>query len=122
MKRILIALILILSGLTILAACSSSGPEAAAKKSMTALKKGDYAAFASTYDASSTIQEMIAEAYESEVESKEGIKSFKITSSSIDGNEAKVHVHVVFKDQSEEDMTLNYKLVNGEWLGVYSSK
>ena len=125
MKKIL-GFTLIVAALAIFAACSSSsnGPEAVVKKSITAIQKGDYKAFAATYNLSESDQEMLAglaeEKISQSINEKGGIKSFDITESNIEGDEATVKVHYLYKDGSEEDETMNLELVDGEWKQVFS--
>lgn len=120
MKKIV--LMILAAGALFVAACSSSnGPEAVAEKAMSCLQKGDYEGYAATYDLSADDQKMIAgiakEKVSKEFETKGGIKSFAVTDSQVDEEKgtAKVKVHIIFKDGSEDDQNMNLKLVDGKW-------
>lgn len=122
MKKIL-GFTLIVAALACFTACSSSdSPEAVVKKSISALQKGNYDAFAATYNLSSSDQKILAgmaeEKISKSIEGQGGIKSFKITDTKIDGEEATVKVHFVYKDGSEDDQTMNLKKVDGAWKQV----
>lgn len=111
--------------LTCLYACSSKGdsPEAVVKKSITALQKGNYDAFAATYDLSESDRKQLAgmaeEKISKSINEKGGIKSFKITDTQINGEEAIVNVHMIYNDGSEEDDTMKLKKVDGEWKQIF---
>ena len=100
--------------------CStSSGPEAVAKKAIAAIQKGDYDTYAATFDLSSSNQKKLAgmaeDKIQKEIADKGGIKSYKITNSSINGDDARVTVHIMYKDASEEDQVMDFTKVDGEW-------
>ena len=122
MKK-LIGLAVVAFALVCISACSSSNsPEDVVKKALTALQKGNYDAFASTYNLSAEEQEQLSalakEKISQSLESKGGIKSFKVTDTQINGDEATVKVHTIYKDGSEEDETMKLKKVDGEWKQV----
>ena len=122
MKKFVLILSVAVCSALMIACSSASGPEAAASKAMTALQKGDYDAYAATYDLSPSDQKMLAgmieEKLDKQMAEKGGIKSFKIVDSTENDGTAKVNVHVVYKDGSEEDQALNFKEVDGEWKQV----
>ena len=85
MKKLAIFLAVV-AGFVACAACSNTNtPEAVAKKAITALQKGDYDTYASTFDLSSNDQKWLAGMAEEKakegMDAKGGIKSFKITDS-----------------------------------------
>lgn len=119
MKKCYLCFIIVI-GATLVASCSSSnGPEAVAKQAIAAIQKGDYDAYAATFDLSSSDQKMLAgmaeEKIAEEIADKGGIKSFKITDSSVNGDTAKVSVHVVYRDASEEDQVMDFRKVDDKW-------
>ena len=119
MKKLAI-IIAVVAGLAALAACSNANtPEGVAKKAITALQKGDYDTYASTFDLSSSDQKWLAGMAEEKADegmnAKGGIKSFKITDSKINGDNATVTVHVVYKNGEEEDQHMSYVKVDGQW-------
>lgn len=122
MKKI-IGLAVVAFALVCMSACSSSsGPEDVVKKAITALQKGNYDAYASTYNLSADEQKQLAalakEKISQSLESKGGIKNFNITDTQINGDEATVKVHVIYKDGSEDDESMKLKKVDGEWKQV----
>ena len=125
MKKIL-GFTLVVAALALYAACSSSsnGPEAVVKKTISAIQKGDYNAFAATYNLSESDQKMLAGMAEEKIaqslKEKGGIKSYDITETNIDGEKATVKVHYIYKDGSEEDETMYLELVDGEWKQVFA--
>jgi predicted small secreted protein len=119
MKKLAIILA-VAAGLVALAACSNTNtPEGVAKKAITALQKGDYDTYASTFDLSSSDQKWLAamaeEKVAKEMNEKGGIKSFKVTDSTINGDSATVTVHVVYKNGEEEDQHMSYVKVDDQW-------
>ena len=122
MKK-LISLAVVALALVCMSACSSSsGPEDVVKKAITALQKGNYDAFASTYNLSSEEQKQLSalakEKISKSLENNGGIKSFKVTDTQINGDEATVKIHMVYKDGTEEDESMKLKKVDGEWKQV----
>ena len=121
MKKTLLLLTLALTAACLLvASCSSAnGPEAVAKTAITALQKGDYDAYAATFNLSSSDQKMLAglaeEKIDEQIAKKGGIKSFKIMESSVNEDKAKVKVHLIYKDGSEEDQDMSFAKVDNEW-------
>lgn len=120
MKKTLLLIALALTAACLLVACSSAnGPEAVAKTAITALQKGDYDAYAATFNLSSSDQKMLAglaeEKIDEQIGKKGGIKSFKIVESSVDEDKAKVKVHLSYKDGSEEDQNMAFVKVDNEW-------
>ncbi|MBR4842173.1 MAG: DUF4878 domain-containing protein [Bacteroidaceae bacterium] len=125
MKKILVFSVVV-AAMACFVACSSSGsgPEAVVEKAISAIQKGNYDAFAATYDLSESDQKMLSGLAEEKIskslEEKGGIKSFKITDTKIDGEEATVKVHFVYKNGSEDDETMKLKKVDGAWKQVMS--
>lgn len=119
MRKLVLFLAFVAGSLFYVACSSSNGPEAVAKKAIVAIQKGDYDAYAATFDLSSSDQKMLAgmaeEKIAEEISDKGGIKSFKITDSTINGDSATVRVHLVYKDASEEDQVMDFTKVDGEW-------
>ena len=103
------------------AAKPAKGPEKAADKAMAAVVKGDWDAYAKTFNLSESDQKMIAglaeEKVSKEIESKGGIKDYKLADAELDeeGTKADVKVHITYKDGSEEDETLKFVKVDDEW-------
>ena len=123
MKKTLLLLTLALTAACLLVACSSAnGPEAVAKTAISALQKGDYDAYAATFNLSSSDQKMLAgmaeEKIDEQIAKKGGIKSFKVVESSVDEDKAKVKVHLIYKDGSEEDQDMSFAKVDNEWKQV----
>ena len=119
MKKLAIILAVV-AGFVACAACSNTNtPEAVAKKAITALQKGDYDTYASTFDLSSNDQKWLAGMAEEKVkegmDAKGGIKSFKITDSKINGDNATVTVHVIYNNGEEEDQHMSYVKVDDQW-------
>lgn len=119
MKKVILFLSIAVCTAFAMACSSSNGPEAVATKAIAAIQKGDYDAYAATFNLSSSDQKMLAgmaeEKVSKQLELKGGIKSFKITDSAIDGENAKVTAHLVYKDGSEEDQVMSFKNVEGTW-------
>lgn len=121
MKKI-VAMMLAAAAL-LFVACDSApkGPEAVAKKAISAIQKGDYEAYAATYDLSKEDQKMLASMMEEKAgkkfEGNGGIDSYEIVESNIDeeNGKAKVTIHFVYKDGSSEDESMSFKLVDGDW-------
>lgn len=120
MKKIVLILAAAVSALLFVACSgSSNGPEAAAKKAITALQKGDFSAYAATFNMSEDDQKQLAAFAEEKLKEayaeNGGIKSFNITDSSIDGDNATVTAHLVYKNGSEEDQKLYFTKVDDVW-------
>lgn len=122
MKKTVFFFVIVISSLFLVNCSSSNSPEAVAKKAITAVQKGDYDAYAATFDLSSSDQKrlagMAAEKMDAGIAQKGGIKNFKIVDSTINGDNATTRVHVVYKDASEDDVVLNLTKVDGEWKQV----
>lgn len=122
MKKMLLLLTLIASASLFVACTASNGPEAVAKQAITAIQKGDYDAYAATFDLSESDQKMLSGMVESKVkegiDSKGGIKSFNIVDSTVNEDTAQVKVHLVYKDGSEDDQTMDFKKVDDKWKQV----
>lgn len=119
MKRIYAFLAIAIAAICSFACSSSKGPEKVAKQAIQALQKKDYDAYAATFNLSSSDQKMLAgmaeEKVDEEISSKGGIKSFKITDCQVNGDTAKVVVHVIYKDASEENQRMDFVKVDGQW-------
>lgn len=119
MKCFYLFLILSMAFVLMQSCSTSSGPEAVAKKAIAAIQKGDYDTYAATFDLSSSNQKKLAgmaeDKIQKEIADKGGIKSYKITNSSINGDDARVTVHIMYKDASEEDQVMDFTKVDGEW-------
>lgn len=119
MKKIVV--MMLAAAALLFAACDSApkGPEAVAKKAISAIQKGDYEAYAATYDLSKDDQKMLAAMMEEKIgkkfEGNGGIDKYEIVESNIDEDKATVKIHFVFKDGSEEDESMSFKLVDGDW-------
>ena len=122
MKKI--AVMIVALGALLFASCDSApkGPEAIAKKAVTAIQKGNYEDYAATFDLDKSDQKMLAGMLEEKVgkkfEGNGGIASFNIVESNVDEERAAVKIHFAYKDGMEEDQTMNFKLVDGEWKQV----
>jgi len=120
MKRFF-SLVFVVAALAFSAACSSSPatPEDVAKKALTAIQKGDYDAYAATFDLTEEQQKqlagMIEEKLSSKLEEKGGIKDFKILESTQEGEKANVKVEVVYSDDSTEEQEMNFVKVEDTW-------
>ena len=116
--KALIAVVLVLGGLS---ACTSSpkGPEPVAKKAIEALQKGDFDAYAATFNLSESDQKMLAgmveEKVKADIEKKGGIKDYKISDTQIDGDKATVKVLLRYKDGTEDESSMSFTKVDGEW-------
>lgn len=122
MKHSLLIALTALAALLAAASCKPavSGPEKAAKEAIAAIQKGDYDAYAATFDMSESDQKilagMIEEKAQSQIDKKGGIKDYKILESSIDDDKATVRVQLNYKDGSEDTQTLNFvKKEDGSW-------
>lgn len=112
-------LLLLVAFLCCLASSCTSGPERVVKQSIKALQKGDYEAYASTFNISSSDQKyyalMAEDKLSEKIEYNEGIKSFKIIDTQIDDDIATVTVIIFYNDDSEEEQTIDLVKVDGEW-------
>lgn len=125
MKKLFIILSLAIGGMLFFGACScSNGPEAVATKAVRAFQKGDYDAYAATYNVSEADQKMIAEICESkaakEMNKKGGIKKFSVVESTIDGDEATVKMRIVYGDGSVDEDTMEFVKVGNTWKQDFS--
>lgn len=125
MKRIVLVLAAAVAVFCCAACSSSKGPEKVAKDAISALQKGDYDAYAATFNMSESDQKMLSGMIEEkvgkEMAEKGGIKSFKIVKTEYDetGNKAEVTVHIVYKDGTEDDDEMKFELVDGAWKQVF---
>ena len=124
MKRI-VSLVLLVSAAFAFHACSSpaSGPEKAAKEAAAAFQKGDYDAYAATFDLPESDQKMLSgmieEKAKDQVASKGGIQSYKVVDSTIDGDEATVDMLITYKDGTTEESKMYFVQKDGKWLQVF---
>jgi len=101
-----------------------TGAQVVADKAMSALVKGDYDAYAATFKLSEDEQKMLAgmvqEKAGAQFDAKGGIDTYEIGEAELneDGDEAKVPVHIKFKDGSEDDQKLDFKKEDNEWKQV----
>ncbi|MBO7544489.1 MAG: DUF4878 domain-containing protein [Bacteroidales bacterium] len=120
MKRI-ITIVLIAASALFFFSCKSAGngPEALVKQAMAAIEKGDYDAYAATFNVDPDTQKMIAglmeEKASQEIEKKGGFKGYDIIDTQIEGDKASVKVKVLYKDGSEDDQTMKLIKVEDGW-------
>jgi len=96
------------------------GPETVVKKFYTALKNQDYETAVSCYTPSTLkdpgAKEKMVGMLKAHVTSKEGIKSFDITGSEIEGDHAVVTYTLTYKNNtSESDTDVNCVKEGGSW-------
>ena len=120
MKRIITIAAIALAALFAFACGSkSNGPEGVIKKAFEAIEKHDYDGYAATFNISESDQKMLAgmleEKISSEIDKKGGIDKYDITDIQIDGEKATAKVHVIYKDGSEDDQTMNLVKVDDVW-------
>jgi len=99
------------------------GPEATAEKIMKSIQKGDWKAYADTYNLDDTNKALIAGMAEDKMAEKladvgGAIKSFEVGEPvyNEDGTKADVTVKMVYADDSEGEETFNLVNVDGKWL------
>ena len=119
MKKLLI-ITAIFAGVFAFASCSSNTPQGVAKKAISALEKGDYKAYAATFDLTESDQQWLAglaeEKVDKQLKEKGGIKSYKVTDYKMNGEDkAVVTVHIVFNNGEEEDEHMSYVKKDGQW-------
>ena len=124
MKRILA--LLALAAIVFVSSCKGggttkqSGPEAAAKAAVEAIKKGDIKAFINSYNLSdddkATLSALIEEKLQKKIDEKGGIKSYEILDSNIDGDKATVKVKIYYNNGTDEESTFKLTNVDGKWL------
>lgn len=123
MKRIL-SLVLLAGVLVVSAACSSSasGPEKVAKEAAAAFQKGDYDAYAATFDLEPADQKMLAGLLEekagTQIQTHGGIQSYKIVDSTVEGDTATVNLVITYKDGTSEENQMHFVQKDGKWLQV----
>ena len=97
-----------------------SGPEAAVKSAIEAIKKGDVKAFINTYNLSdeekAALSSLIEDKLQKEVDEKGGVKSYEIIDTDIDGETATVKAKIYYTNGTDEETTFNLKNVDGKWL------
>ena len=108
------------------ASCSSApekGPEKAAKQAIEAIQKGDFDAYAATFDMSESDQKILAGMVEEkaggQIDNKGGIKDYEILETTVNKEDstATVKVKFTYKDGSEDTKTMNFvKKDDGRWL------
>lgn len=120
MKKIVSLLLLVGATLAFFACSTASGPEKVAKQAAAAIQKGDYDAYAATFDLEPSDQKMLAgmieEKAKTQINSKGGIRSYKIVDSEINGDEASVDLLLNYMDGSTEDTTMHFVQKDGKWL------
>lgn len=124
MKRVLT--LLALAAIVFVSSCKGggttklSGPEAAAKAAVEAIKKGDMKAFINTYNLSdddkATLSALMEEKLQQKLDEKGGIKSYEILDSNIDGDNATVKVKIYYNNDTDEESTFKLTNVDGKWL------
>lgn len=116
----------LMAALCSFSACKNEpkGPEAVAKEAMSAIQKGDYDGFVNTFNMSDSDKQMLAgllkEKGTESINEHGGIRNFKITDKEIDGDHAKVVVHIVYKDGVEGDEELKFVQEDGAWYQEFS--
>jgi hypothetical protein len=116
----------VLAALLAAASCKSksaaSGPEKAAKEAVAAIQKGDYDAYAATFDMSESEQKMLAgmieEKAKEQIDAKGGIKGCDILESSLNEaqDQATVKVQINYGDGSQDTQSLDFvKKEDGSW-------
>lgn len=125
MKRVLT--LLALAAVVFVSSCKGggtstklSGPEAAAKAAIEAVKKGDMKAFINTYNLSdddkATLSALMEDKLQKELDKKGGIKSYEFVDTNIDGDNATVKVKLYYNNDTEEESTFKLTKVDGKWL------
>ena len=119
-----VALVLCIAGCKQVKKAKLSGAQVVADKAMAAIQKGDFDAYAATFKLSEEEQKMLAgmvqEKAGSQFDAKGGIESYEIGEAQLneDGDEAKVPVHIKFKNGSEDDQKLAFEKEDNEWKQV----
>lgn len=124
MKRL--SILLAAAALLCAASCGNNGktaapkgPEKIAKNAIEAIQKGDFDAYAATFNMNESDQKMLAgmveEKVSKEIEKKGGIKSYKINDTTIEEDKATVDVTITYKDGSEETSKMHFVKVDGDW-------
>lgn len=125
MKRLTIIL-LAAAAMVCAASCGNNGkkaevkgPEKAAKEALNAVQKGDFDAYAATFNLPESDQKMLAgmaqEKVAKEIEKKGGMKGYKINNTTIEEDKATVDVTIEYKDGSEETSQMHFTKVNDDW-------
>ena len=101
---------------------AANGPEKAAKAAIAAVQKGDFDAYAATFDMSESDQKilagMIEEKAKVQIDKKGGIKDCEIleTTFNEDKTQATVRVRIQYKDGSDDTQNMNFvKKEDGSW-------
>ncbi len=96
-----------------------SGPEGVVKKYLTYAKSGNYGKVSQCYAKSVTEQpgakEKLSGMTKQSIESKDGVKSFEITGSEIDGDKAQVSYTVEYGNGDTDKSNVNCVKEEGEW-------
>lgn len=125
MKRVLT--LLALAAVVLVSSCKGggnstklSGPEAAAKAALEAVKKGDMKAFVNTFNLSDddkvTLSALMEDKLTKELDKKGGIKSYEFVDTNIDGDKAAVKVKIYYNNDTEEESTFKFTNVDGKWM------
>ncbi|MBR4524891.1 MAG: DUF4878 domain-containing protein [Bacteroidales bacterium] len=125
MKRVLT--LLALAAVVLVSSCKGggnstklSGPEAAAKAALEAVKKGDMKAFVNTFNLSdddkATLTALMEDKLTKELDKKGGIKSYEFVDTNIDGDKAAVKVKIYYNNDTEEESTFKFTNVDGKWM------
>lgn len=125
MKRVLT--LLALAAVVLVSSCKGggnstklSGPEAAAKAALEAVKKGDMKAFVNTFNLSdddkATLTALMEDKLTKELDKKGGIKSYEFVDTNIDGDKAVVKVKIYYNNDTEEESTFKFTNVDGKWM------
>lgn len=125
MKRVLT--LLALAAVVLVSSCKGggnstklSGPEAAAKAALEAVKKGDMKAFVNTFNLSdddkATLSALMEDKLTKELDKKGGIKSYEFVDTNIDGDKAAVKVKIYYNNDTEEESTFKFTNVDGKWM------
>lgn len=125
MKRVLT--LLALAAVVLVSSCKGggnstklSGPEAAAKAAIEAVKKGDMKAFVNTFNLSdddkATLTALMEDKLTKELDKKGGIKSYEFVDTNIDGDKAAVKVKIYYNNDTEEESTFKFTNVDGKWM------
>lgn len=103
-----------------MSSCSQNSPETVAKKAISAIQKGDFDTYASTFNLCPSDQKewagLAKEKLSEYLLEKGGIKKYKITESKISDDKATVTVHIIYKNGSENDEIMCFSKVDGKWL------
>lgn len=124
MKRIFTVIAAVAALAFFVSSCRTvdNGPAETAKRALECIMNDDIDGYVDTYNFADDERKEMAELFEKtlkdEMKENKGITSYEIRGTEFNeaADSARVSVHIVYGNETEEDMTMDMVKVDGQWL------